>query len=65
MIWKRFFVIEACRLGVKLFKNLFSCFWKYKLSSEEEMKAWIRFCCSNGMPMVSIAVLAAVIFFSS
>ena len=28
------------------------------------MKAWIKFYCSNGMPMVIIAVFAVVIFFS-
>ena len=38
-IWNKFFVIEACKDGVKLFKNLFSCFWKYRLSSLDEMNA--------------------------
>lgn len=28
------------------------------------MKAWIKFCCSIGIPMVIIAVFAEVIFFS-
>ena len=63
-IVKRFLVMLACKLGVRLLRNRLSCFWKYKLSSLEEMNAWIKFCCSTGMPIVRIAVFAEVIFFS-
>ena len=34
----KFFVMLACRLGVKLARKILSYFWKCMLSSEDEMK---------------------------
>lgn len=61
----RFFVILAWKLGLRLFRNRLSYFWKYKLSSDELMKACIKFYYSVGIPTDRMAVFAEVIFLVS